>query len=190
MKKILMGSLLASSLLLANSGLEVNINSDTLEVEADIYLNKHYDVSNDSNYYFTFGHLRTESDTTETQSLTTAVFKVINPYTDDNGISIGLGMKSVYTNQMAKTFFALPLSVYTRVEMSEVMYVDAEMSYAPRVLSFSAAHTYTEIKGKFNYKVLSDGYVFVGARSIKAKYDSGKVSKFDNSAFLGFEVRF
>lgn len=190
MKKILMGSLLASSLLLANNSLEVNINSDTLEVEADLYLNKHYNVSNDSNYYLTVGHVRTEDDKKETQSLTTAGLKVINPYTDDNGISFGLGIKSVYTNQMSKTFFALPLSGYTRVEMSEVIYIDGEISYAPKVLSFSDARTYTDMKVKFNYKMLSDGYVFLGARSIKTKYENGTTSKFDTAAFVGFEVRF
>ena len=190
MKKILIGSIIASTLLLGNNAVEVNINNDTLEVEADIYLNKYYDVSNSSNYYLTLGHLRTENDNEETQSLTTAGLKVINPFTDDNGISFGLGMKSVYTNQLSKTFFALPLSVYGRVEFSEVIYVDAEVSYAPKVLSFSDAKSYTDMKAKFNYKVLADGYVFIGARAIETKYENGTSSKFDTTAFLGFEVKF
>jgi len=190
MKKILIGSLIATSLLLGNNGVEVNIKSDTLEVEADIYLNDIYDVSNNSNYYLTVGHLRTENDNAETQTLTTAGLKVLNPFTDDNGISFGLGMKSVYTNQLSKTFFALPLSVYGKIEFTEVIYVDAEISYAPKVLSLGDAESYTDMKAKFNYKVLENGYVFIGARSVETKYDSGTTSKFDTSAFVGLEVRF
>jgi len=190
MKKILIGSLIATSLLLGNNAVEVNINNDTLEVEADIYLNDSYDVSNNSNYYLTVGHLRTENDNAETQTLTTAGLKVLNPFTDDNGISFGLGMKSVYTNQLSKTFFALPLSVYGKIEFTEVIYVDAEISYAPKVLSLGDAESYTDMKAKFNYKVLENGYVFIGARSVETKYDSGTTSKYDTSAFVGLEVRF
>jgi len=190
MKFILMGSVLASTLLMGSNGLYINVNNDTLEVEADIYLNKHYDVSDSSNYYLNIGHLRTENDTKETQTLSTIGFRVINPYTDDNGISIGLGMKSVYTDQMTKTFFALPLSLYARVEMNEMIYVDADFSYAPKVLSFADAQTYTDMKARLNYKVLADGYVFIGARSIETKYEKGSDAKYDNSGFIGFEVRF
>jgi len=190
MKKIIAGSLIATSLLLGNNAVEVNINNDTLEVEADIYLNDSYDVSNNSNYYLTVGHIRTENDNAETQSLTTAGLKVLNPFTDDNGISFGLGMKSVYTNQLSKTFFALPLSAYGKIELSEVIYIDAEVSYAPSVLSLSDAKSYTDMKAKLNYKVLENGYVFIGARSIETKYESGITSKFDTSAFIGLEIRF
>jgi len=190
MKKIIVGSLIVTSFLLGNNAVEVNVNNDTLEVEADIYLNDSYDVSNNSNYYLTVGHLRAEKDNSETQSLTTAGLKVLNPFTDDNGISFGLGMKSVYSNQSSKTLFALPLSVYGKIEFSEVIYVDAEVSYAPKVLSFGDSESYTDMKAKFNYKVLENGYVFVGARSIETKYDNGTTSKFDSSAFVGLEIRF
>ena len=190
MKKILIGSLIATSLLLGNNGVEVNLNDETLEVELDINLNKYYDVSNNSNYYLSAGHLRTEHDNEEIQSLSTVGLKVLNPFTDDHGISLGLGMKSVYTNQLSKTFFALPLSVYGKVEFNEVVYIDAEVSYAPKVLSFGDAESYTDVKAKVNYKVLADGYVFIGARNIETKYENGTRTKFDTTAFAGFEVRF
>ena len=190
MKKILVGSLIATTFLLGNNSVEVNINNDTVEIEADVYLNKYYDVSNDSNYYLTVGHLRTEKDNSITQSLTSAGLKVLNPFTDDNGISFGLGMKSVYTNQLTKTFFALPLSVYGKVEFSELIYLDAEISYAPKVLSFGDAESYIDMKAKVNYKVLENGYIFVGARNIETKYDNDTSAKFDTTAFAGLEIRF
>ena len=190
MKKIIVGSLLATSLLLANNSVKVNINNDTLEVGADIYLNKIYDVSNNSNYYLTMSHLRMEDNQDDTNSISSVGFKVVNPLTNDSGVSFGLGMKSVYTNQMDKTFMAFPLTVNGRVEVNEMIYIDADVSYSPRVLSFSDADSYTDMKLRVNYKVLADGYVFVGARRIDTKYENIDETKFDSSAFFGFEVRF
>ena len=51
MKKILIGSLIASSILMGSNSIQVNINSDTLEVSSDIYLNNYYNLSEKSNYY-------------------------------------------------------------------------------------------------------------------------------------------
>jgi hypothetical protein len=190
MKKILIGSFIASSILMGSNSIQVNINSDTVEVSADMYLNNYYNLNENSNYYFTADHLRTEENNLEIQSLSSAGFKVLNPYTDNNGISIGLGMKAVYSGQMNKSFFAIPLTVFGKIEISEVIYVNAELSYAPKVLSFTDGETYQDMKAQVNYKVLADGYIFVGARNIQTEYKNGIIKKYDNSAFLGLEVRF
>jgi len=191
MKKILLGSALATSLLFASNVAQINVNNDTLEVGGELYLNNSYNVNNSSNYYFTINYLGTEADTNEaSQKLLSAGLKVLNPFTDDNGISLGLGIKSVYTNQLSKTFFALPLAAYIKYEVNEMIYVDLEASYAPKVLSFSDADNYRDTKIKVNYKVLEDGYAFIGARDITTKYElTGKVN-YDTSAFIGYEVKF
>lgn len=190
MKKILMGSILISSLLSANNSVQVNINDDTLEVGADLYLNKYYDMNNDSNYYLTVRHLRTEEKNDSTQSLTSLGFKLVNPMTDNNGISLGLGMKSVYSNQISQSFFALPLGLNGRIELNELIYIDAEVSYAPRVLSFADAKSFSDFQARINYKILNNGYVYIGGRNVQTKYEDGTKKKFDNTAFLGFEVKF
>ncbi|MDB2405352.1 hypothetical protein N9W00_00260 [Arcobacteraceae bacterium] len=191
MKKVLLGSALAASLLFASNVAQINVNNDTLEVGGELYLNNAYNVNNSSNYYFTINYLGTEADTNApSQKLLSAGLKVLNPFTDDNGISLGIGMKSVYTNQFSKTFFALPLAAYIKYEVNEMIYVDLEASYAPKVLSFSDADNYRDTKIKVNYKVLEDGYAFIGARDITTKYEmTGKVN-YDTSAFIGYEVKF
>ncbi|MGK0256387.1 MAG: hypothetical protein ACI81I_001004, partial [Arcobacteraceae bacterium] len=190
MKNILIGSLIASSILMGSNSIQVNTNSDTLEVATDIYLNNSYNLNEGSNYYFTASYLRTEKNDLETQSLSSAGFKVLNPYTNDYGVSFGLGMKAVYSSQSDKRFFATPLILNGKIELNEVMYVDADLSYAPKVLSFSDGKTYQDMKVRFNYKVLSDGYVFVGVRNIETEYEDGKIKEYDNSAFVGLEVKF
>ncbi len=191
MKKILISSIVASTLLYASNSVELNINNDTLEARGDIYLNNMYDVNNSSNYYFTISYLGTESTaTTASQRLTSAGLKVLNPYTDDNGISLGIGLKSVYTNQNAKTFVSIPLAAYGKFELNDLIYFDLEMAYAPRVLSFSDAEGYSDARIKVNYKVLEDGYVYIGARDITTKYENSARVNYDTSAFIGYEVKF
>ena len=191
MKKILLSSVVASTLLFASNSAQININNDTVEVGGEIYLNDHYNVNNSSNYYFIANFLNTEGyDGKSTQSLTTAGFKVLNPYTDDNGVSLGIGIKSVYSNDYDNIFFSTPLAVFAKNELDERIYFDAEFSYAPRVLSFSDAEAYKDLKFKANYKVLEDGYVFVGFRNIETEYESGLTIKYDESVFVGYEVKF
>ena len=191
MKKILLGSLFITSMLLASNSVQININNDTLEARGDLYLNNIYNVNDSSNYYFTVSYLGTESDSTHTsQRLTTAGLKVLNPYTDDNGISLGIGMKAVYTNQNAKTFLSMPLCAYAKFELNDLVYFDLEAAYAPRVLSFSNAEGYQDMRIKANYKVLEDGYVYIGARDITTKYESSAEVRYDTSAFVGYEIKF
>jgi len=191
MKKILLSSIVASTILFASNSAQININNDTLEVRGEFYLNNTYNVNNSSNYYFTAGYLGTESTKdTASQRLISAGLKVLNPYTDDNGISLGLGIKSVYTNQNDKMFIAIPLAAYGKFEVNDLIYFDLEVAYAPRVLAFSDSEGYTDTRVKVNYKVLEDGYVYIGARDITTKYENSTAISYDTSAFIGYEVRF
>jgi hypothetical protein len=189
MKRFLFCSLFASSLVA--SSVQVNINNDTLEVKSDVYLNNHYNVNDSSDYYFTIGYLGTASDkTTSSQKITSMGLKVLNPYTDDNGISLGIGMKVVYTKQNDKMFTSIPLCAYAKFELNELIYFDLEVAYAPRVLSFSDAEGYKDARFKANYKVLENGYVYIGTRDIITKYEDGNEIRYDTSAFVGYEVKF
>jgi len=190
MKKILAGLLITSSFLFANSSAQININDDTLEIGTDIYLNKYYDVNNNSNYYMTLRHLRVEDDYKPTKSLSSLGLKLVNPLTDNYGISLGLGIKSVYVDQDSLSFISVPLTLNGRVEINEVLYVDLDVGYAPKVLSFSDAQSYTDIQARVNYKILANGYIYVGGRNIEAKYKNSTWEKFDSSAFLGLEIKF
>ncbi len=191
MKKVFLSSLITSSLLLGSSSFEININNETLEVSSEVYLNDTYNVNNSSNYYFIASYLNTEDEESDktSSSLVTAGFKVLNPYSNDNGLSLGLGVKSVYSNNEEEQFFAVPLSLYSKLELNELIYFDLGIAYAPKVLSFSDAQKYTDIKFKTNYKVLEDGYLFLGYRNIETEYEN-YIIKYDTSLFVGFQIKF
>jgi len=192
MKKIILGSLVASSVLLANNSVQVNVNNDTLELGGDIFLNRYYNVNNSSNYYLTARYLRTEAEKKhdDNQTLTSVGFKLVNPMTDNYGISLGLGIKTVYSSHNSESFFAMPLTLNGRIEFNEMLYFDTDLSYSPRVLSFMDGESYRDIQARINYKVLADGYIYLGGRNIETEYENGAKVKFDTSAFVGFDIKF
>lgn len=190
-KKFLYSTVLTTSMLFANSSAEININNDTLEIGSSFLINNIIDSQSEGNIYFGLSYLRTKADNNEeNEDLLTGSLKVLNPYVDSYGFSIGMGIKTVLTSQYSQSFNAIPLSLYLKYEMNELIYFDLEGSYAPRVLSFMDAETYHDARLRLNYKVLDGGYIYLGLREITAKYENNQKIKYDNSAFFGYEFRF
>jgi hypothetical protein len=190
MKKIILSLVAASALAMANNQVELNINNDTVEVNGDIYLNDIYEVSNDSNYYFTASYLSSSQEPGDRQTLVTAGLKILNPFVNDNGLSLGLGIKGVVADNSSQTFAAIPLGLFIKYELNEKIQFNANMNYAPQTLSFSDAKAYREFKLTADYKVLENGYVFVGSRYIKTSYDKSIDLTYDKSMFFGYKVQF
>jgi len=185
MKKILFSSIVATTLLFANNSAQININNDTVEVSTDIYLEE------SNNYYYFGSYLRTSNyGNTNTNSLLTVGIKVLNSYFDNNGgINYGFGIKGVYSNDYKK-FFATPLAIFANYTLNENIYFDAQLSYAPRVLSFKDALSYSDYSIKANYKIIENGSIFIGYRNINKEFTNKVEIKYDKSIFAGYKVTF
>lgn len=196
MKKILVGSLIATSLLFGNgNSAEININNNTLELVGEYILNNSYDVSDEANYYFTISYLgsedqQTTSTTVTNQKLATAGLKIMNPYIDDKGFSLGIGIKAVWADNHTQDFVATPLEVFAKYEINEQLSLDMNIGYSPKVLTHSDGTTYKDGKVKINYKIIDNGYVYLGARKIKTTYKDNSEIEFDDSMFFGYKVQF
>lgn len=192
MKKILVGSLIATSLLFAVDSAEININSDTLELAGEYSLNNTYIFNDDSNYFFTISYMSSEKASTAVTKpkITTAGLKIVNPYINDKGLSLGLGIKGVWADNYTKSFVATPLEIFAKYEVNELFTLDLSASYAPKVLTHSEGSKYTATNIKANYKVIDNGFVYLGLRSIKTDYKDGTSLEFDDSIFFGYKVQF
>ncbi len=190
MKKIILSLAVASTLAMANNQVEINLNNDTLELVGDFYLNNKYEVSNDANYYAIASYLGSENDNSNTSRILSAGVKLLNPFADDNGLSLGLGMKMVLADDNNKNFIVTPLSVYAKYEYSDLIHLDAEVGYAPKTLSFRDAEKYQDMKLKVNYKVLENGFAFIGVRGLETTYVANETIKYDNSMFFGYKVQY
>jgi hypothetical protein len=190
LKKVLVGSLLASSLVCADN-LEVNINSDTLEGAGEFYLNDSYMLNDDANYFLTASYLTSEDSSNHSSSVISLGVKLMSPYVDDRGFTFGLGMKGVLVDAVSsKTFYATPLNAFAKFHFDEKISFDGEYHYAPKILSFSDAESYKEFKVKANYKVIDNGHAFIGKRTLKTTYTGSMSYDFDDSIFFGYKVTF
>lgn len=190
-KKIAISSILIGSLTYVMGSADININDNTLQVGVEYNLNNSYNLSQNSNYLFTANYLRSENNAVgNTQTLTSVGVKIVNPYVDDYGFSLGLGVKGLVADNSEKTFVAAPLGIFASYMINDRFHIDGEIDYAPKVLSFSDGDSYKEWNAKVNYKVIDNGYVYVGGRSIKTSYTDGYEFSYDKTLFFGFKVNY
>jgi hypothetical protein len=191
-KKIALGTFLVCSSIYASS-IGVNINSDTLELEGEYSLNQSFTLNNNSDYFLTASYLNSEDNNRDTSdTLTTVGLKVLNPYLDDNGLSFGMGMKLVVADNTdgATDFLAAPLEIYGKFHFNEMMHIEGEIGYAPKVLTFLDGKSYKNTKIKANYQLIENGYVYLGGRIIETEYDNNVELDYDKSLFFGYKVQF
>jgi hypothetical protein len=192
MKKILIGSLVATSLLFAVDNAQININSDTLEISGEYGLNDSFILDDNSNYSLTLSYLNSEKATvTKAKSKLVSIgLKIMDPYTNDMGFSLGLGMKGAWVDNHSESFFATPLELFARYDINDVISLDLSASYAPKILTHSNGDKYQDTNFKLNYQIIDNGCVYLGIRDIETNYKSGANIKFDDSAFFGYKVQF
>jgi lipopolysaccharide assembly outer membrane protein LptD (OstA) len=190
--KIILGSIITSSIAYATSSVELNVNNNTLELEAKLDIKDKFQLNNDSNYNFIISALTTKENNgiQDSSSLYTAGLEIVNPYVSNNGLSFGLGVKVVYADNSDTTFTAIPLTVFAKYEVNEKFFVDANVAYAPSILTFSNAERYSDYKIKANYNVMSNAYVFLGLRQITTEYEKLGKLKYDDSIFIGYKIQF
>ena len=191
MNKIIAGSLIASSLVFGTSNVDLSVNNNTLEISGDFSLNEAYELNNDSNYYLTVAFLNSEDKSAITsERLASIGFKMLNPYMDDYGFRFGLGIKAVWVDNSKEDFAAIPVQLFASYQIGEKISVDTNIAYAPRVLSFFKAQKFTSGKIKLNYKIIDNGFLYIGGRTISTKYENETTIKYDNSLFVGYKVQF
>jgi len=191
MKNILAGSLLASSLVFGASSVDLNINKDTLEINGNFSLNEAYDLNNNSDYFLTLSFLNSEAKSSpKSEKLVSMGFKMMNPYISDNGFTFGVGINTVWADNNEDNFLAIPINIYGAYQIIEDLHIDTHIAYAPKVLSFAKAKRFASGELRVNYKVIDNGYAYIGARSISTTYEDDTKIKFDNNLFYGFKVQF
>jgi hypothetical protein len=191
-KKIITTLALSSSILFAANTAEINVNNNTLGLKGEYGINEVYKLSNDAKYYITLEYLSSEeaAATESTDRIVNLGIKMMNPYINDYGISFGMGINAVWVNNYTDTFVATPLSLFADYAINEDLSIDATLSYSPKILSYSSADSYTEFTAKANYKVIDNGYAYLGYRDISTSYDDGSDIDFDNTIFFGYKLKF
>ena len=120
-------------------------------------------------------------------------FMIIRPV-GDSGFNFGIGFKLNYTQVNEKKFMSLPIgleALYALPSSDLVpMFLEANIYYAPEVLSFLDAKNYVEYRINYNIEMIQNVRLNVGYRNMSTNYfNQGKLN-YNNSFNVGFRIAF
>jgi len=194
LKKIAITTILASTVLWAESGVGININEQDLEVEGILDSRNLKSLQTSSTIYqadFTF------LNDNEHAQLYGAGIGATNKVAGVDGLELTLGAKFIGAEVGAENFTALPLSIKARYQLPPLMYnvppvaIEGKILYAPKALSFGDSEKYTEYRLSVDIEVIENVRIYAGYRNIKTGYKNfGNNYLFNNSFYGGLKFSY
>jgi len=184
-RNIILPLLLTAYSLHAERSVGLDINSKDVEVITSFSLNQLNYYTDGTNYVIDASYLHTEENT-----LTTVGISGENAFQGVQGLSLSFGLKAA----IASNFIALPLyakAIY-RLPINDRIpptYLSTSFAYAPSVLSFRDAESYTEFRLEADMEVISNIHIFTGYRNINTELIDTDTS-WDNHFYAGLKLSF
>ncbi len=191
-KKIALTTLCMSTLLLAESGIGLNINEKDLEIEG-ILDSRNLEVLQTSSTIYQADVNFLYDD--ENAKLIGAGLMATNKVEALEGVEVSLGAKFIWAEvgnngSTDNSFTAVPLMAKVKYIVPPLIYKTPPMSiegvylYAPKVLAFGDSTEYNEFRVKGEVEVIENVSLYAGYRNIKTRYIGLKNSLF-NTGFYG-----
>ena len=185
LKKLLLTSLFLTGALYSENSIGININSDDVELLASVNLNTLTNYADGTTYILDASYLHTDGD-----NLLALGISGQNAFQGLEGLTLAFGIKSIKADE----FLAFPLNakaVYT-LPLNDIIPPTSLMTsfaYAPSVLAFQDAKTYSEFRIEADMEVISNIHIFTGYRNINTEYDTTDKT-FNNSFYGGLKLSF
>lgn len=195
LKRTIGAMLVSSAVLLAESGVGINVNEQDLELEA-VLDSRNLAALQTSNtiYQVDLNFLYNN----ENAKLFGGGIGATNKIEGVEGLEATLGLKYVWAEvgvNNNNTFNALPFMGKVRYTLPPLMYnippvaFEAKIVYAPKVLSFGDSEKYSEYRLNAEMEVINSGSIYVGYRNIHTKYNNIDVL-FNNSFYSGLKITY
>ena len=192
-KKIAFTTLCTSALLLAESGVGININNEDLELEGIIDSRNLAALQTTSTIYQAdVNFLNINSD----RKLFGAGLGATNKLEGVEGIELTFGAKYIWAEVADEAVNALPLMAKVRYAFPPLMFnvppieLEAKALYAPTALSFGDSEKYSEMRLSADMEMIENVKVYVGYRNIHAEYKNIEDDLFDNSFYGGLKITY
>jgi len=192
-KKIALTTLFTSALLMAESGVGININDEDLEVEGVLDSRNLAALQTTSTIYQAdFNFLNINSD----KKLFGAGIGATNQLEGVEGVELTFGAKFIWAEVGKEDFTALPLMAKIRYEFPPLMFnvppvsIEAKALYAPNALAFSDSEKYSEYRISADMEVIENVKIYAGYRNIHAEYKNTTPLLFDNSFYAGLKMTY
>ena len=192
-KKIAITTLFTSAILLAESGVGVNINKEDLELEGIIDSRNLAALQTSSTIFqLDLNFLNINSD----RKLFGAGFGATNKLEGIEGVELTFGAKYVWAEVDDESVNALPLMAKIRYDFPPLMFnippvaVEAKALYAPSALSFGDSEKYSEFRLSADIEMIENVKIYAGYRNIHAEYKEIENDLFDNSFYGGLRITY
>jgi len=189
-KKIVTTALFTSTILLAESGVGININEKDFEVEG-VLDSRNLEALQTSSTIFQIDANFLNSD--EKEKLIGAGIVATNKLEAVEGVELAFGAKAIWAEVGNENFKALPFVAKVKYTLPPLMYKVPPVSlegialYAPKVLSFGDSEEYTEFRLVVNSEVIESVNVYAGYRNIHRKYNGIGETLFNTGFYAGLK---
>jgi len=185
---------LSSTAYAADKMIDINVNSDDLEVQ----FNGTKKWSRDSKTIFRGGFLKSYDDRRDESDVIANGGVVHYGYTDVKGLEFGIGLNGVTgtieNGRKDRDVLALGL----RMQLSYVLpfklktVVSGIVNYAPRALCFAdKMEKYQDYRLELAAEVINGGWLYAGIRDVAFGYEDLKDDyTFNDNAYVGFRFHF
>jgi hypothetical protein len=184
--KLLLSTVLLTTSLCAQNSIGLDINSDDVEILGSINLNRFVNYADSTAYILDINYLNTEKN----DGLITVGVSGQNQLQGVAGLTLGFGLRG----EIADDFLAFPLMAKAnyRLPFNDTFpptSLNTTFAYAPSVLSFNDAQSYSELRVEADMEVISNIHLFTGYRNIHTEYDQSDLI-FNNGFYGGMKLSF
>jgi len=193
LKRILFTTLGLSTLLMAESGVGVNINDKDLEIEGIVDSRNLAALQTSSTIYQAdLNFINIDSE----RKLFGAGLGATNKLEAVDGVELTFGAKFVMAEIGDETATSLPLMAKVRYDFPPLMFnippvaLEGKVLYAPTALSFGDTEKYNEFRLSADVEMIENVKVYIGYRNIHAEYKDVTRDLFDSSFYAGLKVSY
>ena len=192
-KKIALTGMMVSTLLLAESGVGLNINEQDLEIEG-IIDSRNLEALQTSSTIFQadINFLNNDEDT----KLIGAGLGATNKVEGLEGVEVTLGAKFIWAELGDEDFTSLPFMAKVRYSFPPLMFnippvaIEGKILYAPKVLSFGDSVKYNEFRLSTDMEVIESVRIYAGYRNIHTEYKGFTQDLFNTSFYGGLKYSY
>jgi len=192
-KKIALTTLSTSVLLLAESGVGININNEDLEVEGIVDSRNLAALQTSSTIFQAdLNFLNINSD----RKLFGAGLGATNKLEGIDGVELTFGAKLIWAEVGDEDFVGLPLMAKVKYSFPPLMYnippvsIAGKALFSPTALSFGDSEKYSEFRVSVEMEVIENVNIYAGYRNIHTEYLDIEKSLFDNSFYAGLKITY
>jgi hypothetical protein len=199
LKKIIMSSIITSGLLLAQSGVGINVNEDDLEIEGTLDSRNLAMLQTSSTIYLgDFNFINIENDDVES-ILFGAGIGATNKLEGIEGVELTFGAKLILSSVtddrkgIDDWFSAMPLMAMVRYKFPPLMFnippvsVEGKLLYAPGALAFGDSDNYREFRLSGDIEMIENVKIYAGYRNIVTGYPEDTSYMFSNGFYGGLK---